>query len=151
MAFTISKEKTTKGMMSTFGKLYEKSSASNKVFLIKHLFNMKILEGGSVAYHLNEFNTLTSQLSYTNVNFDDEVRALLILCSLPESWNILVLGPGKLLVTIVGILPNKRSQLARYCLVWGICQVYNPATVGQVTIKVFYRLRPGPPCIFLVF
>ena len=59
--------------------------------------------------------------------------------------------PGKSQLTTVGILPNKRSQLARYCLVWGIRPVYGPATIGQVTIKVFYRLRPGPPCIFLVF
>ena len=52
---------------------------------------MKMLEGGSVANHLNEFNKLTSQLSSLKVNFDDEVRALLILCSLPESWNRLVM------------------------------------------------------------
>ena len=44
-----------------------------------------------VADHLNEFNTLTSQLSSVKVNFDDEVRALLILCSFPESWNSLVM------------------------------------------------------------
>ena len=62
-----------------------------------------------------------------------------------------VLRPGKSQVTTVGILPNKCSQLARYCLVWGIHPVYGPATVGQVTIKVFYRLRPDPPCIFFSF
>ena len=60
VAFNISKEITTEGVMSAFSKLYEKPSASNKVFLMKHLFNMKMSESGSVAYHLNEFNTLTS-------------------------------------------------------------------------------------------
>ena len=35
VAFNISKEKTTEGLMQTLAKLYEKPSASNKVFLMK--------------------------------------------------------------------------------------------------------------------
>ena len=46
--------------------------------------------------------------------------------------------PGKSQVTIVGILPNKCSQLARYCLVWGMHPVYVPTTVGQVTVKAYF-------------
>jgi hypothetical protein len=90
VAFNISKEKTMKGLMDTLSKLYEKTSASNKVFLMKRLFNMNMSEGGSVADHLNEFNTVTNQLSSVKVDFDDEVRDLLFLCSLPERWNGLV-------------------------------------------------------------
>ena len=53
---------------------------------------MKMLEGGSVADYLNEFNTVTNQISSVKVDFDDEVRALIILCSLPERWNDLVMA-----------------------------------------------------------
>ena len=91
MAFNISKEKTMKGLMDALAKLYEKPLASNKVFLMKRLFNMKMSEGGSIADHLNEFNMVTNQLSYVKVDFDDEVRDLLILCSFPERWNGLVM------------------------------------------------------------
>jgi hypothetical protein len=91
VAFNISKEKTTKELMDALAKLYEKPSTSNKAFIMKRLFNMNMLEGGYVADHLNEFNTVTNQLSFVNVDFNDEVRALLILCSLPKSWNGLVI------------------------------------------------------------
>ena len=60
MVFNITKVKTIEELMQTLVKLYEKPSTSNKVFLMKHLFNMKMVEGGSIADHLNEFNTITS-------------------------------------------------------------------------------------------
>ena len=60
VAFNITKAKTTKYLMKTLATLYEKPSTSNKVFLMKRLFNMKMIEGGSVTDHLNEFNTVTS-------------------------------------------------------------------------------------------
>ena len=85
MAFNIPKEKTMKGVMSALAKLYEKPSDSNKVSLMKYLFNMKMSKGGSIGDHLNKFNTLTSKLSSVKVNFDDEVRDLLIFFSFPES------------------------------------------------------------------
>ena len=69
VAFNISKEKTIEGVMSALGKLYEKHLDSNKVILMKRLFNMKTSGGGSVADHLNEFNTLTSLLSSVKVDF----------------------------------------------------------------------------------
>jgi hypothetical protein len=89
--FNISKEKTMKKLMDSLSKLYEKPSASNKEFLMKQLFNMKMLEGGSIVDHLNEVNTVTTQPSSVKVDFDDEVKALLILCSLLEIWNGLVM------------------------------------------------------------
>ena len=78
VAFNISKEKTMANLMKELYKLYEKPSASNKVFLMKCLVNMKMLESGSFVDHLNDFNMVTSQLSFVGVKFFDEVMALLI-------------------------------------------------------------------------
>ena len=92
MTFNIMEAKTTKELMQTLAKLQEKPSTSNNVFLMRHLLNMKMAEGGFVADHLNEFNTVTSQLSSVGINFDEEIRALLILFSFLESWNSLVMA-----------------------------------------------------------
>ena len=92
MAFNITKVKTTEDLMKILVTLYEKPSNSNKAFLMKHLFNIKMAKGGSIIDHLNESNTITSQLSYVGINFDEEIGAILILCSLLESWNSLVMA-----------------------------------------------------------
>ena len=42
--------------MSALDKLFETPIASNRVFLMKCLFNIKMSEGGFVADNLNEFN-----------------------------------------------------------------------------------------------
>ena len=60
-------------LMETQDKLYKKPSASNKVFLMKRLFIMKMGEGGSIANHLNEFNIATRQLSSVKISFNEEV------------------------------------------------------------------------------
>ena len=53
---------------------------------MKKLFNLKMAENASVAQHLNEFNTITNQLSFVEIDFDDEIHALIVLASLPNSW-----------------------------------------------------------------
>ncbi|KAD4889467.1 hypothetical protein E3N88_21540 [Mikania micrantha] len=87
VAFNILKETTACGIMQALTNMYEKPSAANKVFLIKELVNTKMREGGSVTAHINNFNTIISRLVSVDIRFDDEVQALLLLSSLPESWS----------------------------------------------------------------
>jgi hypothetical protein len=74
--------------MKELAKLYEKPSTSNKVFLMKGLFNTNMIEGGPIVDHLNDFNMITNQLSFVGVNFDDGVRAplILLLISRKSEW-----------------------------------------------------------------
>jgi len=68
--------------MAALSKMYEKLSASNKIFLMKKLSNLEMVDSGSVAEHLNEFNILTSQLESVEINFDNKIRVLVLLSSL---------------------------------------------------------------------
>ena len=79
------KEKITMDLMKALSSMYEKLLANNKVYLMKKLFNLKKAKGTPVAQHLNEFNTITNQLSTMGIEFDNEVRALILLASLPNS------------------------------------------------------------------
>ena len=59
---------------------------------MKKLFNLKMVENASVAQHLNEFNTIRNQLSYLENDFNDEINALIVLASLPNSWEAMRLA-----------------------------------------------------------
>ncbi|GJX20772.1 hypothetical protein Tco_0223449 [Tanacetum coccineum] len=86
IAYNIVNDKTTYDLFKALSNMYEKPSASNKVFLIRQLVNTKMMEGSSIADHLNEFNSILSRLMSVDIKFDDEVQALLLLSLLPESW-----------------------------------------------------------------
>ena len=87
VAFNIEKEKTTASLMKALYSMYEKPSASNKVHLMRRLFMLRMEEGASVVQHINELNIVTNQLSSVGIEFVDEVRALILLSSLPDSWS----------------------------------------------------------------
>ncbi|GKB57648.1 hypothetical protein Tco_0913834, partial [Tanacetum coccineum] len=59
-------EKTKYDLFKALSNMYEKPSVSNKVFIIRKLVNTKMS---------------------VDIKFDDEVQALLLLSSLPESWS----------------------------------------------------------------
>ena len=86
VAHNIVKEKIRADLMKAFSGMYEKPLANNKVHLMKKLFKLKMIENASVAQHLNEFKTITNQLSSVEIDFDDEICALIVLASLPNSW-----------------------------------------------------------------
>ena len=63
----------------------ETKTYGNKAFLIRKLVNLKYRDGASIAEHLNEMQSITNQLSFMKMSLYDELQALLLLSSLPES------------------------------------------------------------------
>ena len=57
---------------------------------MRRLFNLQMYETGSVSDHINEFNMIVSQLTSVDINFEDEIKALILMSSLPESWDTVV-------------------------------------------------------------
>lgn len=90
--FNVSGEKTAEGLWKKLHDLYEKNTTSKKVFLMKNLYNLKMKKGASVAEHLNAFNIITNQLASVKIILDDEIRAILLMCSMPNSWENLIVA-----------------------------------------------------------
>ena len=62
VAFNVGKDTTVKGLLDALQGVYEKSSASNRLFLIKRLVYLRMTEGKPIADHLNDFNKIWAQV-----------------------------------------------------------------------------------------
>eukprot|EP00253_Pinus_taeda_P002744 PITA_02744 len=63
----------TAGLWTKLEKLYMTKSLTNRILLKRQLYSLRMKEGRLIADHLNAFNTL--------------LKAITLLCSLPESWD----------------------------------------------------------------
>jgi len=60
-------------------------SVSNKLYLKKQLYEIRITKRTAVLEHLNFFNKIISEFLTINVKIDEEDKALILLSSPPES------------------------------------------------------------------
>ncbi|CAA6655922.1 unnamed protein product [Spirodela intermedia] len=74
VALNVLNEKTLSGLMKSLLNMYENTSPSTKLYLIRRLFNLKMTEGTSIKDHINEFDLITNQLDSTSIMLDDEFK-----------------------------------------------------------------------------
>lgn len=84
----ISDETHARSLWQKLEELYDRKEGTNKMFLIKQLMHLRYRDDTSVADHVNAFQGIINQLSSMGISFDDEVKALLLLGSLPDTWKL---------------------------------------------------------------
>ena len=82
----VSDEETAAGLWLKLESLYMTKSLTNKLLLKQRLFGLRMAEGTQLREHLEQLNTLLLELRNIDVKIEDEDAALILLVSLPMSF-----------------------------------------------------------------
>jgi hypothetical protein len=80
-------EKSAATLWKKLEELYMTKSIANKLRLKERLYIIRMSEGTSMQSHLNEFNSIIVDLESLDVKIDDEGKTILLVVSLPPSFN----------------------------------------------------------------
>ena len=76
-----------------------KKTLGNKIILIRRRVNLKYKDRNNMVEHINSFKGIVNKLVAMKMTINDEMQALLLLNSLLDSWETLV-------VTVSNSTPN---------------------------------------------
>ena len=76
------------------GLMFQNKNATNQVSVFRKLVRLRYQDGSSMAEHMNVFQGLIHQATSLGVPLVDEVLALVLLGSLPDTWETLVVTLG---------------------------------------------------------
>ena len=69
---------------------YMGKNMTNKLWLKKQLYSLRMPESGNLVAHIQRFNQVYSKVMSLDVRIDEEDRTLLLLCSLSSSYDGLI-------------------------------------------------------------
>ena len=88
----VSSETLVYNLWKRLSELFESKNSLNKAFLIRKIVNLKYKDGFSMAEHLSNFQNMVNQFTTMEIVLDDELLALLLLSSLPDSQETLLVS-----------------------------------------------------------
>lgn len=88
----VAKETNAYDIWQKLQNMYERKTVRNKALLMRRLVNLRYKDGTSITEHMSNFQSLVNQLASVNKILDDEMQALLLLGTLPDSWETLVVS-----------------------------------------------------------
>ena len=89
---SVEEKNSAKEIWDHLVKLYQAKSLHSKIFLKRKLYSLRMEESSSVTEHINKLNTLFSQLKALDHIIESNERAELLLQSLPDSYDQLVIS-----------------------------------------------------------
>nr|GEU79185.1 retrovirus-related Pol polyprotein from transposon TNT 1-94 [Tanacetum cinerariifolium] len=105
-------ETTAAGVWLKLETLYMTKSLANKLYLKKKLYTFYMPAGRKISEHIDEFNKIVLELANIEVKFKDEDLALLLLTSLPASYEHFVdtLLYGREALTLEDVMSTLNSK-----------------------------------------
>nr|GEY88863.1 retrovirus-related Pol polyprotein from transposon TNT 1-94 [Tanacetum cinerariifolium] len=105
-------ETTAVEVLSKLETLYMTKSLANKLCLKKKLYTFYMPAGRKISEHIDEFNKIILDLANIKVKFEDEELALLLLTSLPASYEHFVdtLLYGREALTLEDVVATLNSK-----------------------------------------
>ena len=89
---SVAEKKTAREIWDVLNKLYEVKSLHTRIFLKRKLYTLRMSESTSVTDHINTLNTLFAQLTASDFKIAENERAELLLQSLPDSYDQLIIN-----------------------------------------------------------
>ncbi|KAL6178576.1 hypothetical protein ACLB2K_050094 [Fragaria x ananassa] len=86
--FVIKETTILKGMMDSLSNMYEKPNAVQQLYLMRKLFTLKLGKGISVRQQVGIVSDIIEQLASVDVKFDEHIKALVLLTSMPPNWDV---------------------------------------------------------------
>ena len=73
-----------------FENLFSRKTSGSKTTLIRRFVNLKYKDGNNMVEHVSSFQSIVNKLVAMKMNIDDEMQTSLLISSLLDSWETLV-------------------------------------------------------------